>query len=71
MWRKILIVVAVVLVAFGIFVYAKTRLPKPQIAFNQGTSAPDFTLNDQDGRPFHLADQRGHSVVLIFYRGYW
>ena len=71
MWRKILIAVVVLAVAFGVFVYVQSRLPKPQIAFVPGATAPDFTLQDQDGHAFHLADQRGHSVVLIFYRGYW
>lgn len=30
--------------------------------------APDFTLTDQDGEPFHLADQQGH--VLAIFVGY-
>jgi cytochrome oxidase Cu insertion factor (SCO1/SenC/PrrC family) len=30
------------------------------------TPAPDFTLTDQHGRPFHLADTRGKVVVLTF-----
>jgi len=46
-------------------------LPKPQIASAQGKSAPDFTLKDQEGRPFHLASLRGKRVLLVFYRGYW
>ena len=32
-----------------------------------GTPAPDFTLQDQDGNPVHLADLRGKTVVLYFY----
>ncbi len=32
-----------------------------------GTSAPDFTLNSQDGRPVSLHDFRGKWVVLYFY----
>ncbi|HWQ11622.1 MAG TPA: SCO family protein [Roseiflexaceae bacterium] len=28
--------------------------------------APDFTLTDQDGRPFRLGEQRGSVVVLFF-----
>ncbi len=37
-----------------------------------GDAAPDFTLEDQDGKPVQLADYRGkRSVVLVFYRGYW
>ena len=37
-----------------------------------GDAAPDFTLEDQDGKPVSLSDYRGKkSVVLVFYRGYW
>src|SRR5579862_4107284 len=32
-----------------------------------GSPAPDFTLDDQDGTPVHLADLRGRTVVLYFY----
>jgi len=46
-------------------------LPEPQITSAQGKPAPDFTLKDQDGRPFHLASLRGKRVLLVFYRGYW
>ena len=46
-------------------------LPKPQITSAQGKLAPDFTLKDQEGRPFRLASLRGKRVLLVFYRGYW
>ena len=37
-----------------------------------GQPAPDFTLEDSDGKNFSLADYRGKkNVVLIFYRGHW
>lgn len=37
-----------------------------------GDAAPDFTLEDQDGKPVQLSDYKGKkSVVLVFYRGYW
>lgn len=37
-----------------------------------GVEAPDFTLEDQDGKPVKLSQYRGRkSVVLVFYRGYW
>jgi cytochrome oxidase Cu insertion factor (SCO1/SenC/PrrC family) len=37
-----------------------------------GQPAPDFTLEDADGKTITLADFRGKkSVVLVFYRGYW
>jgi peroxiredoxin len=32
-----------------------------------GSSAPDFSLRDQDGREVSLADFRGQTVVLVFY----
>jgi cytochrome oxidase Cu insertion factor (SCO1/SenC/PrrC family) len=37
-----------------------------------GQPAPDFTLEDVDGKAMTLSDFRGKkSVVLVFYRGYW
>lgn len=32
-----------------------------------GTTAPDFTLKDQDNEDFTLSEHRGHPVVLMFY----
>ena len=68
--RILIVVLGLVLLGAG-FILFKMRLPKPQIASAAGQSAPDFTLTDQSGQPFHLADQHGHRVLLIFYRGYW
>jgi peroxiredoxin Q/BCP len=34
---------------------------------NPGDPAPDFTLKDQDGKPFTLSKQKGSIVVLYFY----
>jgi cytochrome oxidase Cu insertion factor (SCO1/SenC/PrrC family) len=37
-----------------------------------GHPAPDFTLEDSEGKNVSLADYRGKkNVVLIFYRGHW
>ena len=33
----------------------------------EGTTAPDFTLPDQDGTDISLSDLAGHTVVLYFY----
>jgi len=33
----------------------------------EGSTAPDFELRDQDGRVFRLSDLRGRYVVLYFY----
>jgi cytochrome oxidase Cu insertion factor (SCO1/SenC/PrrC family) len=47
---------------------APTQLDRVKI----GQPAPDFTLEDSDGKPITLSDFRGKkSVVLVFYRGYW
>lgn len=32
-----------------------------------GTTAPDFTLPDQDGNPHTLSEYRGKKVILYFY----
>jgi len=37
-----------------------------------GQAAPDFTLEDVDGKGITLSDFRGKkTVALVFYRGYW
>jgi len=37
-----------------------------------GQPAPDFTLEDMEGKNITLSDFRGKkTVVLVFYRGYW
>jgi cytochrome oxidase Cu insertion factor (SCO1/SenC/PrrC family) len=37
-----------------------------------GQAAPDFALQDTDGKAITLSDFRDKkSVVLVFYRGYW
>ncbi len=36
-------------------------------AVNEGDSAPDFKLPDQDGNPVRLSSLRGKPVVLYFY----
>jgi peroxiredoxin Q/BCP len=33
----------------------------------EGTTAPEFTLPDQDGEPVSLSSRRGHWVVLWWY----
>lgn len=37
------------------------------MALAPGTPAPDFTVNDQNGRPVSLHQYRGKKVVLYFY----
>jgi len=70
--RKILLTVFVLfLLAAGFVAWKSVILPKPQSSFASLQSAPDFTLNDQNGKPFTLSSLRGSRVVLVFYRGYW
>lgn len=72
MKKKILIVagILVLLLVTG-FVVTLYNYPKPQIAAATNQPAPDFTLTDGNGGSFTLSSQRGHKVVLYFYRGYW
>ena len=50
-----------------------TTLPATEIdRVKVGQPAPDFTLEDSDGKAISLSDFRAKkSVVLVFYRGYW
>jgi peroxiredoxin Q/BCP len=60
----LVILVAALIVWFGVF-RANANLPEPVAA--EGQSAPDFTLQDQEGKPVTLSEQRGKWVVLYFY----
>ena len=74
---KIFLLIAI----FAVLVTAQTKLgPKDEAQLpasdltriNIGAEAPDFTLEDQDGKAVTLSNYRGNkSVVLVFYRGYW
>lgn len=45
---------------------------KREAPVGKGDIAPDFTLEDQDGRAVTLsAEWKKQPVVLIFYRGHW
>jgi protein SCO1/2 len=55
----LLIVIVVALVAPGVGVVWHVFAPPKNYA-------PDFTLVDQDARPFTLSAQRGHPMVLFF-----
>jgi hypothetical protein len=36
-----------------------------------GKMAPDFRLQDQDGKVHQLSQYQGKNVVLVMYRGWW
>jgi len=69
--RKIALSALLLVLLTAGFVGWKMILPKPQSSFANLQPAPDFTLSDQDGKPFTLSALRGSRVVLVFYRGYW
>jgi protein SCO1/2 len=58
--RRLVGVAAVALVVVCAAI-ASVRLFLPGAA-----QAPDFTLTDQDGRPYTLSARRGHAVALFF-----
>lgn len=48
------------------------NLPGPSKTWSGGESAPDFTLQNQDGQQVRLSSFRGKGpVLLVFYRGHW
>ena len=59
------------LLLFTVFAAAQQVLPKPQVSSAENKPAPEFTLKDEQGKPFRLASRRGKRVLLVFYRGYW
>lgn len=36
-----------------------------------GDMAPDFRLQDENGKVHQLSQYRGKNVVLVMYRGFW
>jgi peroxiredoxin Q/BCP len=58
-----LFAILVVFAGFAMFLASRNKVIAPLA----GTSAPDFTLNAQDGKPLSLRDFRGQWVVLYFY----
>ena len=65
--RNIVVVAAVALVIAGV-VAAMMLSSKPTSSASTRV-APDFTLTDTSGHQVHLADYRGHTVVLYFSEG--
>ena len=42
-------------------------MKKTSQGLHEGDAAPDIRLDDDKGKPFHLADLKGKNVVLYFY----
>ena len=73
MLKRILIGLSILVLAFGVFFWIQLyHYPKAQIA---GAEVREMQLGplcaDAQGNPFTLSSQKGHKVVLYFYRGFW
>jgi peroxiredoxin Q/BCP len=62
-----LILVSIILVAIVLIGILGAALRAGDKTPALGSSAPDFTLNSQDGKPVSLHDYKGKWVVLYFY----
>ena len=62
-----LILVSIILVAIVLIGILGAALRAGDKTPAVGSSAPDFTLNSQDGKPISLHDYKGKWVVLYFY----
>lgn len=75
--RFIALLAIIMLVMFGSAVLFSQKSPaplrptaKPGDYFSLiGKSAPDFSLNDQNGKTFRLSEHKGKKVVLFFNEG--
>jgi hypothetical protein len=70
---SVLALAGIGLFLFVVFHFAR-QLPASAGAPHVGQRAPEFVLNDQDGKPVALADliaPPAKGALLIFYRGYW
>ena len=69
--RYLALQLVLIITTSGMAFFQTKPYPKPQTASAEEKVAPDFTLEDHDGKQFRLSEQRGHWVLLYFYRGYW
>ena len=71
--KRLIILAAMMLTTFSLGLYAQTpeeeELDRKYAAtlLQPGADAPDFVLNDLDGKPVRLSDFRGKTVVLSFW----
>ncbi len=83
MKRKVcaLLLFSILILALSFSALAQTKLgpkdgaglpPADLDRIKIGEAAPDFTLENLDGKALSLSDYKGNKlVVLVFYRGYW
>lgn len=64
---RALVAVVVLLGALNVAYTARHWNAISRVTTPRGSEAPDFTLPTLDGGRVHLADERGHPVVLVFW----
>jgi AhpC/TSA family len=70
-WHRLAFGASAAITLLFIAGFAFATLPAPGIAATM-TTAPDFTLPDQEGRAVSLAAELAQGpVLLVFYRGSW
>lgn len=67
MWRRLLVLVAIIGSIVGLLAYGFTRDPREIPTPFIGKPAPSFTLTLFDGRPLSLEELRGKVVFLNFW----
>ena len=65
MTKAILTTAALLLSAMPAF--AQTKPLSPPKLLTEGTTAPDFTVQDKSGKPVKLSDYKGKTVILDFW----
>ncbi|MCL5036320.1 MAG: TlpA family protein disulfide reductase [Chloroflexi bacterium] len=71
--KKTLVILAIVLIAFGLFLwnsYASQAAPGPGM-ISRSDQAPDFTLKTINGHEISLSSLRGKNVALIDFWATW
>lgn len=69
--RRSLLTVLIILIVLGVFSAGQAQADRPPL-FDVGMQPPNFTLEDEKGRPVNLIDEtKKQPVLLVFYRGYW
>ena len=65
--KRLIILTLMILVIFGIIFLAKDSRITNNAHALVGRPAPDFTLPDINGKPFHFASVKGKVVILDFW----
>ncbi len=67
--NRILIAILSIMIALSLTAVAQKPAAKTE-SIRTGMMAPDFSLNDTNGKTVALSSIK-RTTVLVFYRGYW